>query len=642
MISKGEETPSISQRLQNAGITEVVVIDNTFDDPTLLDLDEGDIDAFWGVVRGNDNLCRELELMGINTGEVEDVDARDEEAFARLWEIRDNESDIANTAKEFLFEGILEDKVRTDTIVESLVNLDLSVPTFGKDLLEPQSPVKLVFLDYYLGSMRDSLSKGRAATVARRIYDQYSDPQEKPFIVLMSSVHDARNEADQFRSESGLLGGLFDFVAKEALMDKTMLAIKLASWAAAMPDRHKIQSFVETLESSLKEKSRDFIKEVKSLTFDDYAFIQSLSLEEEGHPLGDYMISLFGSLLVNSILEDNETLISSRAVLNKMSFTSFVPSQRAPSNHLAKIYSLSITEPIRDESAVHPLEYSTDDDDWLPRLRLGDIWVKDSESEVYMVANPDCDLAFGPGGRRKIDKNISVLLIPGRLVSLDHNASGDEIRTDLFQIGDENYQIYWEPKKLLTVKLQKFREQYSDGEYSRHERLRLPYALRIQHAFTSHVSQVGVPVAPPLYERISVQFYAEGETTGWGMLEEPVENGAAIIYTSRNEGSVVITNECIERLLKTMPSIINRYRRKRETADNDTRKQRLSQKISELESCQDDPRHLLSMLEKTWEIPSVGATTDLESTVVRLHNRRKSGQHCSDHYICLDILHSST
>ena len=165
--------------------------------------------------------------------------------------------------------------------------------------------------------------------------------------------------------------------------------------------------------------------EVKSLTFDDYAFIQSLSLEEEGHPLGDYMLSLFGSLLVNSILEDNDALASNRAVLNKMSFTSFVPSQRAPSNHLAKIYNLSITEPMRDQSVIHPLECSTDNDDWLPRLRLGDIWIKDSKSEVYMVANPDCDLAFGPGGRRKIDKDLSVLLIPGRLVSLDHNPTGD-------------------------------------------------------------------------------------------------------------------------------------------------------------------------------------------------------------------------
>ena len=282
------------------------------------------------------------------------------------------------------------------------------------------------------------------------------------------------------------------------------------------------------------------------------------------------------------------------------------------------------------------------DDDWLPRLRLGDIWVKDSTSEVYMVANPDCDLAFGPGGRRKIDEDLSVLLIPGNLVPLDRNLTGDEIRTDLFQIDNENFRIVWEPKKIVAVRINKFRELYSDGEYSRHERLRLPYALRIQHAFTSHVSQVGVPVAPPLYERVSVQFYAESETTGWEQLEEPVENGAAIIYTSRSEGSIVITNECIERLLKIMPAVIDRYRRKRVAANNETRRERLDKKIAELESYADDPRHLLAMLEKTWEIPDLGETTDLKSTVVRLHNQRTTGQDCSDHYICLDILHLHT
>ena len=639
MLSKGEETPSIRERLQRGGITEVVVIDNSFDDPTLLDLAEGDIDAFWSVVQGNVSLRRQMEAMDIDTGEVEDIDARDEAAFAKLWAIKDDESEIAQTANNILFKAVLEDRERTGTIVNSLAALALRVTALGAELRDSPLPAKLVFLDYYLGPVRDDLSKSRAAAVARRIYDQYSAPQEKPFIVLMSSVHDAKYEADQFRSESGLLGGLFEFVAKEDLIDQTMLGVKLASWAAAMPDRHEIQSLVEMLESSLIEKSRDFMAEVKSLTFDDYAFIQSLSLEEEGHLLGDYMLSLFGSLLVNSILEDNDALASNRAILNRMSFTSFVPSQRAPSNHLAKIYSLSITEPMHDDSVIHPLECSTGNDGWLPRLRLGDVWIKDSKSEVYMVANPDCDLAFGPGGRRKIDKDLSVLLIPGRLVSLDHNPTGDEIRTDLFQIDDENFRIYWEPKKTVAVAISKFRELYSDGEYSRRERLRLPYALRIQHAFTSHVSQVGVPVAPPLYERVGVRFYAEGEPSGWEQLEEPVENGAAIIYTSRNEGSVVITKECIERLLKMMPTVIDRYIQKRETANDETRKQRLGKKIAELESNLNDPRHLLAILEKTWEIPGLGDTTDLKSTVVRLHNRRESGQHCSDHYICLDILH---
>ena len=642
MTSNGAETPSIGERLQRAGITEVVVIDNTFDKPTLSDLFERDIDVFWGVVRGNTDLQEELEAMGIDSSEhVEDIDARDEMAFAKLWEKGEDGSEIAKAAKENLFGIILEDRDKTNSIVQLLEKLELNVTTFGTELTPPPSPVKLVFLDYYLGPIRDSVSTNRASTVARSIYSQYGDPNEKPFLVLMSSLHDVRDKADTFRSDSGLLGGLFDFVTKDDLLDQTMLAIKLASWAAGMPDRHHIQSFVEALESSLAGKAREFMEEVKSLTFDDYAFIQSLSLEKEGQPLGDYMISLFGSLLMNSVLEDNDALAGSRTLLDKMSFTAFVPSQRAPSNHLARIYSLSVSEPIPDESTVHPLE-SSKGEDWLPRLRLGDIWIKDTESEVYMVANPDCDLAFGPGGRRKIDKDLSVLLIPGHLVALDRNAVGEEIRTDLFQIDDQKFRIDWDPKKTVTVRIDRFRELYSDGEYSRRKRLRLPHALRIQHAFTSHVSQVGVPVSPPLYERVNMQFYAEGETTGWEELEEPVENGAAIIYTSRNEGSVVITNECVERLLKMMPTVIGRYREKREAADSETRIQRLDKKLAELESCMDDPRHLLAILEKTWDVPGVGETTDLKSTVVRLHNRRTLGTHCSDHYICLDILHPPT
>ena len=192
-----------------------------------------------------------MESMDIDTGEVEDIDTRDEAAFAKLWEIRDDESEIAQTANNILFTAVLEDRKRTGTIVKSLEELELSVTALGTELRDSPLPAKLVFLDYYLGPVRDGQSKSRAAAVARRIYDQYSAPQEKPFIVLMSSVHDAKYEADQFRSESGLLGGLFEFVAKEDLIDQTMLGVKLASWAAAMPDRHEIQSLVETLESSL-------------------------------------------------------------------------------------------------------------------------------------------------------------------------------------------------------------------------------------------------------------------------------------------------------------------------------------------------------------------------------------------------------
>ena len=638
MTSIGQESPSVSERLHRAGISDVVVIDNTFDTPSISDLVEGELEIFWSAVTGSQQLCQELEELGIETGSwVDDLDERDEKAFDTLWQLRDDGSEIAKAATEHLFGRILEDQERTNRIVELLETLELGVATFGKEVSEPPSPVKLVFLDYYLGSIGDKLSKDRASRVARHIYGQFSDPVEKPFFVLMSSVNDVAHEADQFRRDSGLLGGLFDFVTKEDLMDHTMLSIKLASWAAGMPDRHKIQSFVETLESSLAKKSREFMEEVKSLTFDDYAFIQALSLESEGQPLGNYMISLFGSLIVNSILENNDDLLDSRKQLDKMSFTSFVPSQRAPSNHLARIYGLSVAEPIR-EGITHPLQ-PAEDDDWLPQLRLGDIWVKDSKSEVYMVANPDCDLAFGPGGRRHIDKDLSVLLIPGHLVLLEDSSSGGDIRTDLFQIGDEKFRIHWEPKRIVTVKLRNFRKDYSDGEYSRHERLRLPYALRIQQALTSHVSQVGVPVAPPLYERVSVRFFADGHTAGWEQLGESVENGAAVVFTGRNKGSVVVTTECIQRLLKLLPSVTDRYRQERETADNQKRRERLSKKIADLESCQKDPRHLLAILEKTWEIPSLGATTELESTVVRLHNRRKADEYCSDHYICLEILY---
>ena len=161
------------------------------------------------------------------------------------------------------------------------------------------------------------------------------------------------------------------------------------------------------MDSTLSDRVREFMKEAKSLTIEDYAFVQALSLQDDGHPLGDYVQWLFSSLLVSKVLEENVRFTDSKKEINRMSADSQPPSQLFPTTQLAEIYSIAIAEQGLGEIERHPRigieeteEASDDGPDSLdkdtsrsgtntsqaklPKLRLGDLLVhKDGRSVPY-------------------------------------------------------------------------------------------------------------------------------------------------------------------------------------------------------------------------------------------------------------------
>ena len=248
----------------------------------------------------------------------------------------------------------------------------------------------------------------------------------------MSSRAEVESLAEKFRNDSDLLGGLFDFVLREELQDEHILRVKLATWAAGIATGQKIQTFVETLRETIPTKAQDFIKKVRSLTIEDYAYVQALRLQDDGQPLGDYMLWLFSSLLINFVLEDNQELANNRKVLDELSLESLLPSQKPPSNHLSEIYGLAIAEPTSGNIEPHPRDETPDEKKRLPLLNFGDLLIKDADSPLYMVATPDCDLLFSPGTKRTLDRDLSVILIPGKLYPLSDNKAHTPIQTELF------------------------------------------------------------------------------------------------------------------------------------------------------------------------------------------------------------------
>jgi len=142
-------------------------------------------------------------------------------------------------------------------------------------------------------------------------------------------------------------------VPKEDLEDKEKLYLHLATWAMGMPTRHEIQHFVEALIAGAKSASKDFVRHVSALGFEDYANIQWLSLQVEGHPLGDYMLWLYKSLLAY-LLHNHPEVLAQQKKLDSMAFDRFTPSQVAPSPQLAEIYRYALAEPGVEEVGPHP------------------------------------------------------------------------------------------------------------------------------------------------------------------------------------------------------------------------------------------------------------------------------------------------
>src|SRR5262249_44814988 len=135
---------------------------------------------------------------------------------------------------------------------------------------------KVIFIDYYLGPGLDSYEV--AKRIARETYGKYENESSKPLIILMSSKEIAEETISAFRDESGLLGGTFYFVDKRDFSNKDKLHLKIGAWALALPYSEKIQNFVNGFHTAIDEVSKQFIKDIRKLSVDDYAYIQKMSL----------------------------------------------------------------------------------------------------------------------------------------------------------------------------------------------------------------------------------------------------------------------------------------------------------------------------------------------------------------------------
>ncbi len=158
-------------------------------------------------------------------------------------------------------------------------------------------------------------------------------------------------------------------------------------------------------------------------------------------------------------------------------------------------------------------------------LNLGDIFI--SGKEVLMVINAQCDLA---GQRRKYNASYSILFIPGKLIPIEDKLLKQDKAKPITQIildEDNKYRILWDTKRVFSCEYGKiFVQIKQDMNYSRKYRLRLPYSLEVQQAFTLNISRVGIPVMPPVDIPVLAKVYYNNGSGNNICLEE--DNGVYI------------------------------------------------------------------------------------------------------------------
>lgn len=619
MTSSKESDPieEFGQHLRDSGFSRAVIIDDAYDNPTVDSLLRGEIGDFWNMVEREQDLLNELSSLGLDISDEEDIN---DTTLSTFWDRRSELDDLRRPVEDILFATKIQKQEELEPLRRQLTILGIKVEQIGQKSMIENPPPGLVFLDYRLGPATDPQSVNNAIAKARDIYDQVENDADKPFIVLISAGDVGVDQFNEFRDESGLLGGLFDFVPKEEFNSVEKLNLRLAIWVSDMPTRHKIQRFVESLEKSVKKNANEFVRRVKSLAFEDYAYVQQLSLDQDGQPLGDYVFWLFGALLEHCFFEFDDSMRSQRIILDQLDFEEFLPSQRPPSTELAKVYRLAVSEPIYDEMGVHTISDDEGREFRLPILRLGDLLIKDANLSIYMVANPDCDLAYSPGVGRGSDPNFSVFLIPGELRS--QNDTGGSLRTEFFQHDGSSYRIFWDAKGVMVKTLGEFMNWYTEGGYSRPQRIRLPFALQIQQRFTANIARVGMPVSPPRFEYLDVEIFCDSEEGKWEKMGPSIKDGIAIFRGRDAQGKenlrFFLTGACAHSIIDRLSSALQIYEKRRDHADAGYTN-RLNNRIENIRKCQADPRILIDVIKKTWDFPGTKGNRPLASNLIVLY-----------------------
>ncbi len=593
--------PAHQQSLSRVASWRVAIIDDVYAGPTL-DAVKNGLAEFCADVGADEVLVRAInERTQCDFADASNVT---EAGIIALYKCRNQLTDITGHLEKLF----LEFDQRRNEVVAIEENLkahgfvDANIKTFEsvQDLFTGE-PFQLVFLDLLL-------AKGEAESqaIAKEIYEKF-----KAFILLMSNSPIANpQQVEGFRRATRLLNGFFGFRAKADLCDKEKFRVQIETLPKDPAVCHAVHNFVMALEEALGGPIDEpainggaaatdvrpsilpqFMHTLRALGLHDYALLCELTLRNEGHPLGDYMMRLLGAHLLAQLLA-HPAVKSAVSALDTLRFTEFLPfgDDRSPSFH--RMYADATTEVVTapwgphpwsvvpepaasDAAADEPATDKTaetdataslpdaapeqaaedgseilallgfqDDEEELPYMQLGDLLVKDEKSLVFAVLSASCELQFVPAHVHKDRERLrddTVLLVPGRMRTVGApQAKKSQTTAGLIEWNGTPYCIDWFDGKLVGLPHCTLRKLLEDRGYLHHRRLQMARALELQQAVLTKLSRIGLEVRPPFPRDIKITLFNRQADQSFIKLGDPVAQGGLLFHGRKADQRVLV------------------------------------------------------------------------------------------------------
>jgi hypothetical protein len=559
-----ENGPKLQTYLEGRKVSRILFIDDAFDPLDAVEPTQEEREELWSALLNLDDDEATIFLGNNRVSQAEDLTAQ------KILELLSTPESPARTAvEESSF--VVEHRSKEQSLrfaISYLQSLGIEVLTAGRDQWRDKlAGVNIVFLDWRLGPESNIASAMANATdTAREIHGS----ADRPMIVLISSDPSVKEQARSFSLASGLIAGLFDAMPKTWIADQVGVDLQMTVLGEHLQKGYVVQGFIDAISARATDAIGTFIRTVQGLTLSDYANLQHFSLKKDGHPLGEYVAELLAGAWGDALFQG--TLRDQLNELDRADFES-LPSLGAPSTSLTDLYNSAVFDTHVGDLGPHPhLEAGAALE--RPLLSLGDVFVETENNEpirAYIVMNPQCDLAESPRENRKIDDDLSVLLVPGTFheISTPERTERKELSdTPFFKpAGGKAQRIHWEPTKIISVPYTEFVRWVAAPVRQRRARMRPMYALALQRSVGSQLTRVGLSAAPPLHETLKVTMRpAFGGT--WNGDAVTIDQGRLVMSRHTKGDQIVLTPEFVVSLTETVRDGVVKLRASNKAGDS--------------------------------------------------------------------------
>ena len=537
--------PDLTQLLKDRGVRNVMVIDDALDagPDRWIDLSPAIQDLIRTDINKNEHLAAWLQQENLTPPD----NAESPEAEQYLETLKEKITDSGDL--RVIWEGYIEPNSKGSAkqeVLELIGHLqELGIHVRQSGVIDPQAPpddLSVIFVDYALDDANSGDLAVRSIDEINRIFDSLNS-SDKPIVVLMSSRTKLTDAARiRFQNETGIMPGMF-FAFQKSDMKGISLYVILHDIANNWDKAQALQTFINSVSEATQAAATAVSSMVRGLTLEDFALIQLLSLNADGHPLGEYVLWLTGAYFEQQ-LGQSEDVRNSKASVDRMVFASPPVTEWGPSDSFVSAYqaaAFAAADPDIFSDRYPVLDDQAKTDSGKPEaivaLHFGDVFVQErgASPKAYVVLTPECDLAFG--GSRPFPRNRSVVLLPGKLVDeRPFRASSDNAtRTELLRWKGKNWRIEWRLKEAEIVALGEFKDWVQAKEFTRMARIEFSFAAAIQHAYAANLTRVGLPVVPPQFHSQNATIYVEDWNKGLQPVCDPVRNGGYLISSLQFE-----------------------------------------------------------------------------------------------------------